>query len=174
MPHKMCKVSARSAQPFGGHSRKELMGVHHPPPPVRARVKFWIGVKVDIRPSRKKTLYKGMDFRWRHGQQWRPPCFFICAIIKVRRKPISPKQWKRRDALPLPRCFFFTEMAAKPKAVRADILPLATMRHHLLKLWKKWPSQARLWTYDAIRGTTSGRFSTEIVFSATNLSVDWN
>lgn len=115
-----------------------------------------------------------MYFRWRHGQQWRPPCFFICAIIKVRRKPISPKQWKRRDALPLPRCFFFTEMAAKPKAVRADILPLATMRHHLLKLWKKWPSQARLWTYDAIRGTTSGRFSTEIVFSATNLSVDWN
>ena len=30
MPHTLCKISARSAQQFGGHSRK-IMGVHHPP-----------------------------------------------------------------------------------------------------------------------------------------------
>ena len=38
IPHNLCKISAWSAQPFGGHSRKTHGGLHHPPPPMRARV----------------------------------------------------------------------------------------------------------------------------------------
>ena len=32
MPHKLCKMSARSAQGFGGHSGETHRGLHHPPP----------------------------------------------------------------------------------------------------------------------------------------------
>ena len=38
MPHKLCKISARSAQPFGGHFRKTHGGCITPPP-LRVRVK---------------------------------------------------------------------------------------------------------------------------------------
>ena len=42
MPHKLCKMSARFAQPFGGHSKKTHGGVASTPPPsrMRARVKM--------------------------------------------------------------------------------------------------------------------------------------
>ena len=39
MPHKLCKISAKSAQRFVRHSRKVRGGSHRPPPPARARVK---------------------------------------------------------------------------------------------------------------------------------------
>ena len=33
MPHKLCKTSARFAQPFGDHYRRtQGVGLHHPPP----------------------------------------------------------------------------------------------------------------------------------------------
>ena len=35
MPHKLCKISARSAQRFGGHFRKKLIGVFISIPPPR-------------------------------------------------------------------------------------------------------------------------------------------
>ena len=42
MPHKLCKISARSAQRFGSHSRKTHAGLgsHRSPPPAWARVKM--------------------------------------------------------------------------------------------------------------------------------------
>ena len=40
MPHKLGKISARSAQWFGGHFRK-THGELHPPPPTQARVSLF-------------------------------------------------------------------------------------------------------------------------------------
>ena len=37
MPHKLCKISAWSVQPFGGHSRKKLMGGASTPTPLCRR-----------------------------------------------------------------------------------------------------------------------------------------
>ena len=81
MPHKLCKISARSVQRLGSHSGRKLMGVHHPPSlhgrglRFRCRLCAWPNSEL-------------LQLGW--NKPWKGPPGRVCHLLKMKTSSFLP------------------------------------------------------------------------------------